>query len=488
MSLGINNPTISAIGSAIKHNQVVTAVQTSNGTIEIKPLGLFARLWHWNDKKFHEARLTDLVSIVTKVISAQQRLTIAAAAEDTTLKVARNLLKDLKKQNINISAISDLKKEVVAAKLGISTITLDSNPGLQKFTEQYHLERYLLTYNHPFVIDQGTQEISLLKNGGFQPWNQIFKESQSWQTSTRSPKLSWVYGPEGIQNKDMYDWTELKPFLKGDPADWNHEYVFEFCACFNPHSIKNGNHSWFRLKTPTGDVYSVGLYEPGKGNVENNVKSPLRIKPAFLMQPDVSEFWDFPISTIGFTINEETFLKIKQTVENDKNTENLIFQLFNNNCVLYSKKLALIGGVDLPARDNILNFIIPAHVNRNVSSLMDKMPVFVQKISLFVAAFFLNITQSILGGYKIDKLLNENQKKLATPHLKTFKDLFDVNKIYLNHPSTLAFKTGLQVLEWRKKEIETLQQTESDAKLREEKEKQINLSLPPSYYTTAVLV
>lgn len=479
----IGEPVIKAIDYAIKHEQKVAIETAHDGFIKIKPLSIFTRIWHWNDSKFHEERLSTLASVVAQVISAQQRLSIAVAAEDPTLKMARSLLKDLQRKRINTTALEILKKEVIAAKLGISSNTLDHNPGLQKFTELYHLERYLLRYNHALHIDPTTQKASIIKEGNFQPWEQVLEETKTWLPFSNKPQLAWIYGPDGVQNKDMYEWKKLKPFIKADPADWNHQYVFEFCACYNPNSIKNGNHSWLRLKTPTGDIYSVGLYRPDKVSFYDNLKAPLRIKPGYLMQPDVSEFWDFAISTIDFTITEENFLKIKEAIETDKKNEDLVFQLFNNNCLLYCKKLAMMSGVDLPTSQTALHFIVPPSIFSPVSKFMNTLPTFIQKVCLVATTVFLNVLQIALGGCHIDKNLNAQQRKRAVPHLNSLRDIFDVSKTYLNHPNTLAFKTRQNVLEWRKKQMERLEQTESDPVIRKENQKKISLSLPPSYYT-----
>jgi hypothetical protein len=473
MSLTTDAAILKTIGSAVKQRQPIVVNSTQEKGIEVKPLGLWARFSHWNNKEYHEARISNIASVVAKVIAVQPRLSLQDAANDESLKSARNILKVLKMQNQGAHGLQVLKREITAAKLGISGNTLELNSGLQQFTEKYHLERYLLGYNHNLTVNPETQEVSLLKEGTFQSWRSINAEVQAWPKAMRSPTWTWAYGPNGIQNRDFYDWTELKPFMKGDPAEWNHEYVFEFCACYNPHSIKNGNHSWLRLKTPEGDIYSVGLYRPEKMGLIDNLKTPLRIKPGFLMNPDVSEFWDFPISTVDFAITKEQFLKIKETLEEDKKNENLVFQLFNNNCLLYSKKLAKIAGVDLPTDEHILNLIAPSSLKSRVNKLMGILPKCVQKVCLYVSTFFLNLLQVGLGACRIDKDLNAEQRKRAVPHLKSGWDLFDPSKVYLHHPTTLSSKTRPAVLAWRQEQI---------SKLAVKDERVINLRLPPAYY------
>ena len=87
MSLIIGEPIAQAIGHALKKKQIVTLEPVSNGYFKVKPLGVFARFWHWNDKKFHEERVSKLASIIGKVISAQKRLSIVEAAEAPSFKL-----------------------------------------------------------------------------------------------------------------------------------------------------------------------------------------------------------------------------------------------------------------------------------------------------------------------------------------------------------------------------------------------------------------
>lgn len=477
---------LKTIETAVNQGRAVAIEPLSDGTSKVKTLGLGARIWHWRDTQFHEARLSGLAFTVAKVLEVQQRVSIAEAAESKDLQRARNILKKLRVKIPSSPDIQQLKREITAAKLGISATTLECNQGLQEFAEKYHLERYLLGYQHTLQVDQANQKVSLLKEGCFQPWEQIHEDVKKWTQPKRSPPhWTWVYGEEGVQHKDFYDWTELKPFMKGNPADWDHQYVFEFCACQNPNSIKNGNHSWLRLKSPNGDIYSIGLYRPEKMGLMDNLKTPFRIKPGFLMQPDVSEFWDFPISTVNFKISEESFLKIKQSIEADKKNEDTVFQLFNNNCLLYSKKLAKIAGVDLPTGENVLNLISPPGLKNRVAAFMEKLPTVVQKVCSFVVTVFANLLQIALGGCRIDKDLNPQQKKRAVPHFQSIRELGDSKKLELHHPTAISFKVLPAIQAWRQQEIGKMRQTESDPQKQQAEERRINLSLPPAYYAFA---
>lgn len=454
----------------------------ATGALTPRPLGLFERVMHWDDTQFHAERLSALASLIARILAVKQRQTPQEAASDPVLRSGRNLLKQAHSYHCKTPQIETLKKEVTAAKLAITATTLDKNPGLQKFVEKHHLERYLWQYGHSLKVDAASSEVSILKDGTYTPWTKVHEEINQWSNKFTSPLQHWVYGPEGVQTKNMYEWTTLKPFKKGNPAEWNHQYVFEFCACLNPHSLKNGNHSWMRLKTPSGDIYSVGLYRPEKPDLSHNFKTPLRVKPGHLMQPDVSEFWDFDIFTIATAISKEEFFKMKQTIEEDKKNEDQVFQLISSNCLLYCKKIGAIADIDIPTGGNVLNLFTPPGLQERVKKGLSCLPVIIQKVCAIAAAFFVNLILICLGATRIDDQLNAQQRQRAVPHLRSFKDLCDQSKTHMHEPMTFAFKTRAQVLEWRRNQIEALQASEKNTDLLNEQIRKIELSLPPCFY------
>lgn len=474
-------PIIQQFHSSLKNTLPCYLSYDKHQNPRIRTMGLLPCLWHWRDTKFHNERYSKLAAVITRILETQPRLTIAAATENPIIRTGKDLLKSAQRYHANSPEIDALKKQLTAAKFGIAPSVLDRNPGFQAFADKYVLERYLMQYDDVLIVNPASQEISIKKNDLPTPWSEISKEIQSWPKQIPQPYQPWVYGSKGIQNKNMYDWTELTPYKKEDPAQWNHQYVFEFCVCHNPETVKNGSHSWIRLKTPTGDIYSVGLYRPGKADWTDTYKAPMRIKPAQLMQPDVSEFWPFKIYTIDVAITEDNFLKMKQAIEQDKKNEDLLFQLFNNNCLLYCKKIGAIGGFYLPTEESVLHVITPISIAKPITQIFEFLPACFTKVCKAVAAFFMNLTQLFLGASLVDPNLNENQKKRAIPHLTSIKDVFNPNKMNLNHPNTMAFKTRPQVISWRKQEINKLIATETDHQKLIENYKKILLDLPDSF-------
>ena len=206
------------------------------------------------------------------------------------------------------------------------------------------------------------------------------------------------------------------------------------------------------------------------------------------MQPDVSEFWDFDIFTIATAISKEEFFKMKQTIEEDKKNEDQVFQLISSNCLLYCKKIGAIAGIDIPTGGNVINLFAPPGLQERVKKGLSCLPVCIQKVCAVAATFFVNLILIFLGATRIDHQLNAQQRQRAVPHLRSLKDLCDQSKIHMHEPMTFAFKTREKVLEWRKKEIESLQASETNAALLDEQIRKIELSLPPSFYKTKLIL
>lgn len=406
-------------------------------------IGLIKKWQNWKDWR-------DTDTLISK-LGSQKRLPIPLASHDPVIKQANGLLKKISR--FNDPRIQKLKLEIRAAKLGIDSSILERHPDFAAFAEKSHLHQYLMEYKDEIKIDTDGQ-LLIKMNSVYTPWHSAKKAFEELPKSTTFPQQPWIYGPQGLQWTDMYDWKTLTPFKRDDPSKWGNQYIFEFCACNNPVTIKNGNHSWIRLKTPSGEIYSVGLYRPEKTNpVTDNFKSPLRVKPGYLMQPDVSEFWPFPVYTIPVAITEANFLQMKAMIEEDKARNDQTFQLFGDNCTLYCAKVAALAGISLPTSERLVELVAPPALKWRISFLFNHLPRFVQKICDFAQAFFVNGLEVIFGAAKIDAHLNSNQRKRAVPHIASWWDLFKPIKAHLNHPNTLAFKTRSAVLAWREKKV-----------------------------------
>ena len=462
---------------ALKDNLQVKLEPTTKEPI-LRPLRSLERLVYIANPAFHNNRLSAITDYVTTLLHDQARLSLDQASKDGNLIIGRKFVKFLKSQKNNLSSdIDNLSKEITAGKLGITKEQLEANPYLQEFTEKHYLERYLLHFEHTLQIDSETGKILIKEQGSFVPWDLVAEKIKNWRPRLTDPCQYWFYGKEGIQQKNMYDWETLTPYKIEDPSSWNHQYIFEICACYNPDSTKIGNHSWFRLRTPKGEVFSIGLYRPIKG-LSSNLNTPFRAKPGHLIQPDVSEFWNSQITTLPIQITESFFNEMKRTIERDKAENKLIFHLNNSNCLLYCKKIGAIAKISLPTEEPISSFIFPKGIITLLNYVTSYLPETIRKIVLTVPAFFLNTTQLLLGANCLDANLNEEQKKQAVPLITSFLDIFNFQKTIYNHPITFIQKTKEIISQWRAEQIENLCNHHLPKEELEEKTKELMFALP----------
>lgn len=414
-------------------------------------------------KKYQHHQLDKIADQIAQALRQLPREEVASAQNNPAILEARRFLKDIKFES---PGITECHKQLLAMKLGISAETFNYNPGFQKFASKCHLERYLLTYKHKLEVDTTTNKISILANGVMTSWEEAQKliNTNPPPSTSKKPSLPWYYGPKGLQNEDMYQWTEFKPFTKEDPAQWGHRYIFEFCSCWAPTPGLNDSHSWLRLRTPEGDVYSVGLYRPQKRDNFDNFGFPLRLKKGHLMQPDVSEFWPWEISAIPVEITKEQFEKMKAKIEEDKRNDNLVFQLFQSNCLLYCKSVANIANIDLPTSQPVVRILTPKSLEPVTDGIANYLPNFVLKICTFVSSLFFNLLQLALGASIVDQEVREMQGGSSyRAHIHSFWDLFRPSKACMHHPHTLSFKVRKWVAEWRAQEIAKSQATNTEA-------------------------
>jgi hypothetical protein len=385
-----------------------------------------------------------------------------ANPDESLIKKARIFVK---KHPKDTPQINELKRELLAVKLKIEASVFDSNLGFEQFAQENHLDRYLLHYGHTIKVDEHNK-IFLRLEGSQQPWDTIKSKISQKPSPKAVPSLPWIYGQHGIQQKDMYNWERVEPYKWEDPSLWNNQYIFEFCVCCGdrPHFV--GDHSWFRLKTPEGAVYSVGLYRPQKRNWRDSLYLPLRTKKGYLMQPDITEFWPCEIQTVEMAITEKQFFAIKKKIEKDKKENKLIFRLFGGNCTMYTASIAKkILGIELETSSSIPKAWLPKKVFSCVEKPFSYLPHPIQKAISIILVVFTNTIFLLFGITVVDKAA-----KGASPYIKSFRDLFDSEKCQLHHPHIVGTRMRDDILAWRKQEA---------AKCTSEKERQkIRFAVP----------
>jgi len=382
-----------------------------------------------------------------KELHDAHRLSMKAAQDDCLILRARRFVK---KHGSDEPRMLKLQQELLAAKLGIHASVFEHNPEFETFAAKHHLEQYICHYGHQLIVDDD-QHISLLVEGIQRCWNEISNKWINLPKHNFSPNQTWIYGQNGLQDRDLYDWTELQPYKYDDPAKWGNQYIFEFCACCSGEAPRVvGDHGWFRLKTAEGAIYSIGLYRPDKASKFDVFGHPLRLKKGTLMQPDISEFWRYEkpdgIKTIETAITKEQFLQMKAQIEADKRDNKETFHLLHGNCTKYADRIAKIANIELSLSVHYLRGIFSRKIITIYDSVSPYIPHSIWKICEVHVTVFSNLLQLILGASIVDVPGQE-------AHITSFWHLFDSEKLYMHHPYFLGTDIRKRIVDWRNREI-----------------------------------
>lgn len=444
--------------------------QGKNG-YEVLPLGIKDRLLEFIFSSCKSDRLASIAGSLAETLKASDRcISLNNTENGVEVRTAKLFCKTLDKKSSESPSFKLLQQELLASRLGIPSKAFSVHPDFEAFSSKNYLYNYVRPYNETLHFDEETGDLKIKYNNELTSWSTIPSDVRSLgdkkvQLPADQKRQPWIYGPSGIQQKDMYDWTELTPFKYEDPSQWGHRWILEICACNEETPRKTGDHSWFRLKTPTGEIYSIGLYRPEKSGFIDNFKAPLKIKKGRLMQPDLSEYYPCNIHSFEYKIDEEIFQKIKAQVEADKREDKQPFQAMENNCTQYVNKIAKIAGISLPTKKRIWKILLPKPCKRFIKGIAPHLPDLVKKICDIAAALLINLVLVCLGATASDPT------QPTKPLIASFWDLFDPEKASLHHPHTLGHKVERKIAEWR------LRKTLA----RPDKAKKIAYRLPPEY-------
>lgn len=450
---------ITSIQAALNNKKSFEIIGNTEENQSVRLLGLFTQVRHRKDKAFHQERLGKIAEVIANHLRELPRDRPSRTLDHRSVTTAREFLKQVGKEQAQDLRIEQLKLELLAFKIGVisDVFNREINTGFKKFASNPPLERYLAPYDHTVEVSE-KGEVQLLKDDRYVPWSQLI---DGLQIPERKPETNqpWFYGPNGIQNTNMFEWKTLEPYKKEDPAQWNKQYIFEFCCCCENTPRFIGDHSWLRLKTPEGDIYCVGLYRPYKNSAKQNYNAPLRIKKGHLMQPDVSEFWPTPIHRIPFQITKDQFEAIKQKIESDKQNDSLIFQLIGKNCTQYVEDIATLGGIELPTTKPFWQLLCKRYghpcIQTGVKVTAAILPQKVNRVFERTSAFLCNLSLLIAGANKVDCQIRIDGINCA-PHLNSVGSLFDPAKLLVRHPYVVGHETETYVNQWREEQLNIL--------------------------------
>jgi len=447
-------PFISQVQTSLAQNVPFSVCKDQKGKWSLEKMPPWKRILDWGNHGYHQNRVDLISKALFETLQRTPSLPIHEALKNPAVNVTRKFLRQFDFSQKQSGSINRCSRQLLATKLGLTLEAFDKNPGFEEFAFKSHLERYLLDYGHKIEWNRQSGELSLMCTGKYMPWSQIKHLLNEWPEPEKNfpdnPRLLWFYGNEGIQKKDMYAWKSLEPYKVVANHEWGERYLFEYCVCCGDSFQLSGDHSWIELKTPAGQIYSAGLYRPGKAGKSETVQLPMRVKKGYLMSPDVSIFWPMPIYRIPVEISKEQFHDIKRSIERDKqNEDSLCFQLFNGNCQEYVNAKAAIAGIRLPTRLNVIRQLSPILLQKAVDTVLSYLPQLVQKICHVVAAVFGNMILWLLGASSTDRqLLSRGKPITIKPQLSSFKDLFDPEKLFYHPPRYVGLVLKKKIDNW----------------------------------------
>lgn len=461
------------LGNALQKHQTVYCDDKG-----VHPLGYATRIWHWKDKYFHATRVAEIAKYLAGVLQhTSRRPRLEDVRKDPTVEVATRLKREIKKYNAwELEGSLKMMKELSAIALGIDSFVFDANPGFQQFAEKYVLNQYLIAHGNTLQVDLYTSGISLYRDGVNTSWTELKDEIDGWSIRN-APSQPWVYGDKGIQNRNMYDWKEFTTY-KHDP-NWNGGYAYQLCVWRKtPNNRDQGGHSWLEFYTPNGDMYSAGLYAGKKDwldiswetlfegaswtewfstlrKVVERIGRALMTQPAHVMSPDVSIYW--PTGVYRFppeNITQEQFNTMKGTIENFRQedldpSKGLVFQAFNNSCLMWSKTVLGSAGIQLTQETGLppSRVYFSKQTYSKIHSVYAMMPTPLKKISSVASTVFWNGVQWCLGANVYHSNFTAHQRSKVVISFNTISDFF--REQLLHHPGAfIEEKVPEEQLTW----------------------------------------
>jgi hypothetical protein len=380
--------------------------------------------------------------------SARQEPKIAESCNLTN--VVRKLIKSLPSSQSK----TELKTELVAFRLGISSRALQSekNPGFKEFAEgKPPLAPYLAYYEDVLQErDDGTILIRRAPDGVFVDWSEAKPIIDDFRLKHADLKTvePCFYGQDGLQAKNRFEWRDLEP-IRSKILNKNFtesKYFAAICSCTEERPKLGGDHSWIRLVSQENDgsgqikeeIYSVGLYSPYGKPWEQKI-APLAVQKGFL-QIDTSEFYPYQIDAIQREINQNQFTKIKETLERHKQEEiggnPQLIQLCGRNCTAYAMGVLRGAGVDLPdIKENGLSLLgrtSKLALLGNAANTIDSyFPLRVSRTLEKVTAVIVNVVFLCAGAGTKHRGIEESD---FSPRYTSLQDIFSKDTLLVEHP------------------------------------------------------
>jgi len=175
---------------------------------------------------------------------------VQQAIRDPALSIASPYAK-LVATTIPKDVHEELSRHITANKHAIPYQILESHPDFEKFLNKNFIHRYLYTYRHTINVDLShkPEKILIMYKGKMGNWDDI-KDKISFDTD--GVTLKGQYGQEGIIDEGVYNWTELKPFIRRSTSSSTHssETIKKLNQTISKASLRHGK----KEITPLSDL------------------------------------------------------------------------------------------------------------------------------------------------------------------------------------------------------------------------------------------
>jgi hypothetical protein len=230
-------------------------------------------------------------------------------------------------------------------------------------------------------INNGGQ-VGLLVEGKFTPWEDLSKrfvveEGKIFSTDT-GVKKRWIFLSEGLVCHDPYNWKMPVPIMKLEipPGRYLLQVVTSHIKPENQGLIDRvtdgAMHSWFRIITPDGNVYSFGMLHDRK---DINLLQPMSSIKSKMSCPDVFEAYAEKRIETTIPIEGEHVFKIGEIIKKYSRDENVQFHYLKANCTSFLQEVLTASGVGgipntkMTISRVIEKFIFPKAVRRIMKSI-----------------------------------------------------------------------------------------------------------------------
>lgn len=318
-----------------------------------------------------------------------------------------------------MDSLTAWKKKLLCIKLGgeISEQDLTNFLDFERFIENNAWHNKAIAYNH--VISMKNNEPHLLVNGISRPWSEV----KNIQQTDGTP---WINQYNYLENvaitaKGLVS-TALDKFIPhshDDPGKWGNQYVLEIVSGKDKQSKDKclGTHSWIRLKTPDGDIYSHGLYG---GEVKGLEKlSPYAIRKGAADSPDRFDTLEpgrIEMQVTSIPIKAAQFDLLKSTIEGYME-DGIPYGFSNYNCTSHVRALAALVNVDVGTEERISSFVAKKVFHVRIQRFFKRfLGARVKKMTSWIALKICSLALLIMGGNRISKDFKDGEqiKKIKT--------------------------------------------------------------------------